>query len=258
MERWCILVTRGAPTMSESTYPVIRQQTLSEVLRRTAARLPDKVAIQCGAVSWTYVQFDALVNRVASGLGARGVIPGTRVAILSRNSHAFAAMRFAVARLGAVLVPINFMLTCAEVSFILQHSGASRLCADSEFAPLAARAAREVGTVHELFWLPSREMTPPVAGMTSFAELTACVEPLSESVLSSESLAQILYTSGTESKPKGVMHSHGAVLSQYLSCLVDLEIAEADRILHALPLFHIAQLDVFFGPSVQVDRKSVV
>ncbi len=246
------------PTRLQAMSPVIRRQTLGEVLRRTAARLPDKVAIDCGEISWTYAEFDAVVTRVAAGFAAHGVGTGTRIAIMSRNSHAFAAVRFAVARLGAVLVPINFMLKCAEVTFILRHSGASRLCVDSECAVLAAQAAREVGTVEELFWLPSRKTSSPVSGMTSFDELAACDAPLSEETFSADSLSQILYTSGTESQPKGVMHTHAAVISQYLSCLVDLEIGEADRLLHALPMYHTAQLDVFFGPSVQVGGYNVI
>jgi fatty-acyl-CoA synthase len=238
--------------------PVIRRQTLSDVLRRTAVRLPNKVAIDCGEISWTYAEFDAVVTRVAAGFAAHGVGTGTRIAIMSRNSHAFAAVRFAVARLGAVLVPINFMLKCAEIAFILRHSGASRLCVDGECAVLAAQAAREVGTVDELIWLPSRKTSSPVAGMTSFDELASCDTPVSEGTFSADSLSQILYTSGTESEPKGAMHTHAAVISQYLSCLVDLEIEEADRFLHALPMYHTAQLDVFFGPSIQVGSYNVI
>ncbi len=67
----------------------------------------------------------------------RGVTKGTRVAILARNSHAFAALRFALARLGAVLVPINFMLKADEVAYILRHAGAEMLATDSGLAALA-------------------------------------------------------------------------------------------------------------------------
>ena len=76
----------------------IRRHTLGDALRRTAARLPQKTAIVCGPVQWTYAQFDTLCNRLARGLAAGGVHAGERVAILSRNSHAFAAMRFALAQ----------------------------------------------------------------------------------------------------------------------------------------------------------------
>jgi fatty-acyl-CoA synthase len=71
-------------------------------------------------------------------------------------------------------------------------------------------------------------------------------------------LAQIIYTSGTEARPKGAMLTHEAVIAEYVTCLVDAEIAERDVVLHALPLYHCAQLDVFFGPCVYVGATNVI
>src|SRR5260370_34671600 len=70
--------------------------------------------------------------------------------------------------------------------------------------------------------------------------------------------AQIIYTSGTESRPKGAVLTHEAVIAEYVTCLVDAEIAERDVVLHALPLYHCAQLDVFFGPCVYVGATNVI
>jgi fatty-acyl-CoA synthase len=71
-------------------------------------------------------------------------------------------------------------------------------------------------------------------------------------------LAQIVYTSGTESSPKGAMLTHDAVIWQYASCAVDASIASGDVMLHALPLYHCAQLDVFLGPCIYVGATSIV
>src|SRR5262249_2904731 len=97
----------------------LRRKTLADLLQRSAKRFPNKSAIICGDTTLSYAAFDALCNRLAAGLAARGVHKGTRVAILSRNSHAFAALRFALARLGAVLVPIQFNLKTQRAAFIL-------------------------------------------------------------------------------------------------------------------------------------------
>ena len=70
---------------------IARSQTLGDVLRRTAQRLPEKTAVVCGQTEWTYAQFDALVNRLAMGLFAIGIQTGDHVAMLARNSHGFAA-----------------------------------------------------------------------------------------------------------------------------------------------------------------------
>src|ERR671931_2734533 len=102
----------------------ITRQTLGDLLRRTARRQPAKLAIACGEALWTFAEFDALCNSLVSGLSELGIRKGERVAILARNSHAFGALRFALARLGAVLVPVNFMLNAEEVAYILRHSGA--------------------------------------------------------------------------------------------------------------------------------------
>lgn len=99
------------------------RQTLGDLLRRTARRYPNRLAIRCGNVDWTYAQFDEACNQLAAGLVSAGVNIGDRVAVLARNSHGFAALRFALARVGAVLVPINFMLNAQEVRFILSTPG---------------------------------------------------------------------------------------------------------------------------------------
>ena len=96
----------------------LHRQTLADLLHRTAARWPHKTGIVCGDVRWTWAQFDTRVDRVAAGLHAAGVAPGDRVGVLARNSHGFALLRFALARLGAVLVPVNFMLNADEAAYV--------------------------------------------------------------------------------------------------------------------------------------------
>ncbi len=115
----------------------IRRHTIGDLLHRSAARHPGKLAVACGDTRWSYAEFDAIADRIAAGLAQRGVGKGDRVAILARNSHGFAALRFALARLGAVLVPINFMLKAEEAAYILRHAGAKWLATDSGLAELA-------------------------------------------------------------------------------------------------------------------------
>ncbi len=238
--------------------PITRRQTIADVLRRSALRLPAKTAIVCGSTTWTYAQFDAVVTSIACALAERGMRVGDRVAVLARNSHGFAALRFALARIGAVLVPINFMLKADEVAYILRHAGAQTLATDSGLADLARAAATLDTQVRDFIWLPSEDPTEPVTGMVSFDELAACTAPLPEVTLSSTDLAQIVYTSGTESTPKGAMLTHDAVLWQYVSCVVDAAIAADDLALHALPLYHCAQLDVFFGPAIYMGSTNII
>jgi len=237
---------------------VVRRQTLGDLLRRSAARTPHKRAVICGEIDWSYAEFNAIVDRLAAGLAQRGVAEGERVAILARNSHAFAALRFALARLGAVLVPINFMLKPEEIAYILRHAGARLLATDSGFAAAARAAKALVPAVEQLIWLPSEAASERQADMLDFAELAGSTAAVPAVELDGTDLAQIVYTSGTESLPKGAMLTHDAVISQYVSCIVDAEIAATDMTLHALPLYHCAQLDVFFGPSIYVGATNVI
>ena len=236
----------------------LRRQTLADLLHRSARRFPNKTAIVCGTTSWTYAQFDSICDRVAAGLAGRGVVKGSRVAVLARNSHAFAAMRFALARLGAVLVPVNFMLKADEVAYILRHAQAQMLATDSGLAEVARAAAALDTAVRDFVWLPSEEASVPATGMVRFDELAAGSGPPPPVDLSGTDLAQIVYTSGTEAMPKGAMLTHDAVIWQYVSCVVDASIASDDLLLHALPLYHCAQLDVFLGPAIYVGASNVI
>ena len=239
-------------------HAALRRQTLADVLHRSAARHPDRLAIACGELRWTYAEFDALVSRLGAGLAAQGVAKGTRVAVLARNSHAFAALRFALARIGAVLVQINFMLKADEAAYILRHAGASMLATDSALAGLARAAAALDTAVQQFLWLPSEGPSDPEPGMLRFDDLAAGSAPLPEAALAGDDLLQIVYTSGTESLPKGAMLTHDAVLWQYVSCLVDAGIGADDFMLHALPLYHCAQLDVFLGPAIYCGASNVI
>ncbi len=245
----------AAPTMDTAA---IRQHTLGDFLRRTAQRVPGKTAIVCGDVRWTYGDFDRIVNRLARGLLAEGVGQGDRVAILSRNSHAFAALRFALARIGAVLVPINFMLNAEECAFILKSAGARALAMGPDFVELGRAAAAKGTAIEKLWWLPGEAPAATPAGLMPFDALLANDGSAPAVAVDARMLAQIVYTSGTESLPKGAMLTHEAVAWEYVSCVIEGEMAERDVMLHALPLYHCAQLDVFLGPAVYLGCTNII
>ena len=236
---------------------VARQHTIGDLLRRSARRVPDKTAIRCGAVEWSFAEFDALTNRLARGLLARGLAVGDRVAVVSRNSHAFAALRFALARAGLVMVPVNFMLNAEEIAFILRSSGARALAFGPEFEAVTREAAHGTAVEWRLA-LPGEDKAPAAHDGPGFDDLMDADDSPLLLGLDESALAQIVYTSGTESAPKGAMLTHGAVMWQYVSCIVEGGMTADDVILHALPLYHCAQLDVFLGPAIYLGMTSVI
>ncbi len=145
-----------------TTIQKAREHSIGDLLRRCAHRHPNKTAVICGDVGWTFAEMDATCNRLGRGLLGLGVGKGDRVAVLSRNSHAFAAVRFAVARIGAILVPINFMLNPDEINFILANSGAKLLAVGPDFVDLTiCCAATPLRSKHRsTAAIPRRSFTP--------------------------------------------------------------------------------------------------
>jgi fatty-acyl-CoA synthase len=241
----------------ENTIRQARQHTLGDLLRRSSKREPGKTAVVCGAVTWTFADLDGICNRLGRGLRGFGIGKGDRVAVLSRNSHAFVALRFAVARIGAVLVPINFMLAPEEIRFILANSGAKLLAVGPDLVNSAQAAVAKGTVVETLLSLPGEDPMATAADIAKFDDLLISDgSPLDDAVVDGSDPAQIIYTSGTESLPKGAVLTHQAVMWQYVSCIVDGGMAA--EVLHALPLYHCAQLDVFLGPAIYLGASGVI
>jgi fatty-acyl-CoA synthase len=241
--------------VNDAFFPAeLRRQSMAAVLRRSAQRHGNRTAIVSGATEWSYLQLDQMADRLCNGLRGIGIRKGDRLAVMARNSHAFMALRFAVARAGAVLVPINFMLNAEDTRYILQHSGARLLFVDETTLGVARDARTD--NIEQIYGLPGEWADAP-ASVPDWSALLESDEP-AEDAAEAEDLLQIIYTSGTESRPKGAMLTHSAVLWQFQSCVIDCEWTPQTVALHALPLFHCAQLDAMIGPALQVGSFNVV
>ncbi|MGW4407743.1 acyl-CoA synthetase [Nonomuraea sp. NPDC004702] len=226
-----------------------RQHTIGDLLRRSAARFPAKTAVIYGNVRQSYADLDLEVNRTANALAARGVAKGDRFALFSHNNHAFVVAYFALARLGAISVPINFMLGPREVAYILEHSGATGMLAEEALLPVAEAAAGPAVRV--------RGVIGAAEGWESFSTWRGDdAEPQVE--IAADDPIQLMYTSGTESRPKGATLSSGSLLAQYVSCVVDGEMSSDDVEVHALPLYHCAQLHCFLTPGIYLGATNLI
>ena len=236
-----------------------RAHTLGDLLRRTAQRNPDKLALVSGELRWTYAELDAKVNRTANAIAARGIAKGDRVALFSHNGWEFCVLAFALARLGVVLVPVNFMLTDREVAFILEHAGVAGMITEDALYPVAAPALAISGLEPRLKGWIALEGEPAADGwerVADWAEHEDAGEPHVQ--IADDDPLRFMYTSGTESRPKGVMLSSRSLISQYVSCVIDGEMTGDDIEVHAMPMYHCAQLDCFLGPDVYVGATNIV
>ncbi|WP_326835625.1 acyl-CoA synthetase [Amycolatopsis rhabdoformis] len=237
-----------------------RQHSVGDLLRRTAARYPAKLAVVDGSRRLTFAEFDAAVNRCAHRLAERGLAKGDRLALLSHNSLQYAVLVFATARLGVVLVPVNFMLGAGEIAFILEHAGVSGLVVEDALLATGSEALERAGL---------GEVVRGRIGGTGDGEnggwesADAWIDgPGDESdpgvPVADDDPLRLMYTSGTESRPKGVLLSSRSLISQYVSCVIDGGMSADDVELHSLPLYHCAQLDCFFSVDVYLGATSVI
>ncbi|HSD76455.1 MAG TPA: fatty acyl-CoA synthetase [Solirubrobacteraceae bacterium] len=228
----------GAPTFAS---------TVGGVLERSARRMPDRLALTFADRRWTYAELDAAAGRVAAALLRLGLGRGDRVAAFGKNSDAYLLLFLGCARAGLVHVPVNFNARGEELAHLLTHSGPRIAFVD----PALTATLEDVGdgladvrrgTVH------GGEGALDVLRWASDDDGPVHVE----SGVDDRDLVQLLYTSGTTSLPKGAMLTHRALVHEYMSCIVELDLSASDVPLHALPLYHSAQMHVFLMPSLAV------
>ncbi len=242
----------------ESELRLARQHSVSDMLHRTASRVPGKLAIVSAATRLTFAELDAAVSRTAAALAAEGLKKGDRLALLSHNCWQFAVLSFATARLGVILVPVNFMLGPGEIAYILDHSETTAFVAEDGLAATADKAIAAAGldiSPRAVIRLSSGDVPAGWADVQQWID-RAGTPP--EVHVADDDLVRLMYTSGTEARPKGAMMSSRSLMWQYVSCIIDGGMDEDDVEVHSLPLYHCAQLDCFLGPDIYLGATSVV
>lgn len=209
----------------------------------------------------SFAALNGRCNRLANALRADGIKKGERVGLLLMNSAEFMEAYFALAKVGAVVVPLNWRLVPDELEFILKDSGTRRLIYDEAFvdtvADLHARGDKtDVGQ-----WLQvagDREAAHFAVGYERFRDGGADDEP--EVSACDDDMLYIMYTSGTTGLPKGVVHTHHTALWAVLTIAATAEYVDGDRYLAALPMFHVGALtplavNVYRGATSVVMRS---
>ena len=229
-----------------------RRDTIGDAIRRSAVRNPEKDALVFGGRRWSYAELDAGANLVAGALMAQGLEKGDRVAAYGMNSDAYVLLWLGCVRAGLVHVPVNFHLTGDELLYTLNQSGSKALFNDPRFEANVEEVRDRAGTtVYGTLYEGDELDVVSLASSEGDAS-----EP--DVDLDDEDVAQILYTSGTTSAPKGAVLTHRALLAEYVSCIEALEFRHGDRVLHSLPLYHSAQMHVCIMPYLLVGATNFV
>jgi len=205
-----------------------------EFARRARALYADREAIVDGPLRLTYSSFFKRCDRWSSALQQAGVQAGDRVAYLAPNTHAQLESFYAVPQIGVVLVPINVRLSSDEVAYIVTHSGASVVCAHEDQLDLIDRCRKDLTSVRHYVSLEGER-----TGWLGYESLLADAGPDFEAPPIQETdLLTINYTSGTTSRPKGVMITHRNAYMNVVGTLLHAPMCVTDRYLWTLPMFH--------------------
>ncbi len=193
----------------------------------------------------TFAEFNARCNQTANAFLDANVQKGERVGLLLMNSAEFVEAYFALGKIGAVVVPLNWRLVADELEFILKDSGTSRLIFDDDFVDTVTDLHARGDQTDIKQWLQVRN--PDKAEPAYFADdylafrdAGSATEP--EIRASDDDLLYIMYTSGTTGLPKGVVHTHNTCIWGCITIAATTYYREDDRYLSPLPMFHVGAL----------------
>ncbi len=207
-----------------------------EFMRRARRLYRDREAVVDGARRYTYAQFFDRCDAWAAWLHDAGVRQGDRVAYIAPNTHAHLEGFYAVPMLGAVLVPINYRLTADDFRYLITHSGATVVCAHADYLDAVDSVRGDLPQVRHFVALEGAR-----AGWEDYETTVASGFSRKERTpprIQENDLLTINYTSGTTSRPKGVMITHRNAWMNSIGVLVHTPMTAADRYLWTLPMFH--------------------
>jgi fatty-acyl-CoA synthase len=191
-------------------------------------------AVVDGDVRLNYGEFCERCDRWTAGLAALGVGKGDRVATIAPNSHQHLEQFYAIPRRGAVIVPMNYRLTAEDFVYMVNHSGSTVLCAHADYLEtIDGVRARMPGVRHFVALEGER---PGWLGYEALLEHGA--DAVDASGIGETDLLAINYTSGTTSRPKGVMITHRNAWMNSIGTLTHWPMTPAGRFLWTLPMFH--------------------
>ena len=216
----------------------IYANNVDDALARSASRTPTKTAVTYDGREWTYREYDDAVSRVAGYLLELGLAKGDRVAAYGQNSDAYGMLYLACARAGLIHVPLNYALTGGELAYLLDNSGASALFVDPHLKT----------NIDALENVPEIVLSFTEGDDSVLARARTGDVPTIDVQVDPEDLVQLLYTSGTTSRPKGSMMTHRALSYHLASCIDAFDITQSDVHLLCMPLYHSAGMHCFFVP----------
>jgi fatty-acyl-CoA synthase len=205
-----------------------------EFVRRAIKLHAEREAVVDGEQRFSYAQFGRRVNRWSAALERLGVVAHDRVATIAPNTHQHLEQFYAIPQLGAVIVPINYRLSAEDFVYLVTHSGARVVCVHADYLDAVEHVRERMPQVEHFVALEGRK-----AGWLEYENLLeASTESFAAREIGESELLSINYTSGTTSRPKGVMITHRNAWTNSVGTLLHWPMSTAARYLWTLPMFH--------------------
>jgi len=207
--------------------------------RRAVKYYPKKTAVIDGEKEFTYQAFGQRVDQLSTALHQAGIVKGDHVAVMMPNTHYMLECFYGICQLGAVMVPLNYRLSAEDLEYIIRHSDSKMLIVDEEFcAPIEKiidnLSLEQIIIVH----VSGYETSLNGVYYEDFLQHASQNVDLPEVEIDENQLLTLNYTSGTTSKPKGVMLTHRGNYLNAANFLYHLNVKHDDVYLHTLPMFH--------------------
>lgn len=215
-----------------------------DLLARRASLRPDAIALEDATRTLTYADLDRRAAQAATQLAGRGVAPGDRVAIFARNRIEFFELLFACAKLGAILVPLNWRMPLPELEPLFADAEPALLIHGADDRAIAAQLAPGL---HRLDLDDAYDdrlaAAAPHPGRAHWPE---------------DGIWYLLYTSGTTGQPKGVIYTYRMALANYVNIRSAVDIVSTDTTVNFLPLFHTAGINLHSLPTLFAGGRVIV
>ncbi|MFP5114821.1 long-chain-fatty-acid--CoA ligase [Bacillaceae bacterium C204] len=207
--------------------------------RRAVKYYPNKTAVIDGDKEFTYQEFGKRVDQLSLALHQAGIVQGDHVAVMLPNTHYMLECFYGICQLGAVMVPLNYRLSEGDLEYIIRHSDAKMLIVDEEFcAPIEKIVDNLPLEQIIIVSVPGQETSLAGVDYEDFLQHTLKAMSLPEIDIDENQLLTLNYTSGTTSKPKGVMLTHRGNYLNAANFMYHLGVNHDDVYLHTLPMFH--------------------
>ena len=235
------------------------QDLIGQIPHRIAHNYPDRTAITYQGKDRTFAEFNADCNRMANALIDAGFEKGDRFAVLGGNSYQYVVIWFGCAKAGIIHVPLNPELKADELDYYIDHAEPRGIAVDDAMYDRVAGKFDEWNPVETVISIDNEDSLEPSTGtrLSTFMESVSAEDPDVKDIDASDTI-QISYTSGTTSRPKGVMMTHRTLFSQYMSSTIDGGLNSDDTVITMMPLFHVAQMHCFTTPDIHNGAHQII